>query len=153
VNGGVIVDLEAEDVPPGRDRRRAIAYGFAICLALSAAAVGRDGPAATAPSRALTTTVFDRSGMTIIGAQPRTLTLPPGTADARLFTMPDRIANEPLVNLPFVRVRIRGTDGLGVRVGSPEGAWVMWTEDGTAYWLSSEHRDLSDLADLAGSLR
>ena len=81
------------------------------------------------------------------------LTLPPGTSDARLFTMADRLANEPLLNLPFIELRVRGTEGLGIRVGAPEGAWVMWTEGGTAYWLSSEHRDLSDLVDLAGSLR
>jgi hypothetical protein len=146
----VIVELEVETAPPaGHDRRRAIAMAFALCLGLGAAAVGRDGPAATAPSQA----VIYQQNWQVFEARPQVLTLPPGTVDARLFTMPDRLANEPLMNLPFVAVRIRGTQGLGIRVGSPEGAWVMWTEGGTAYWLSSEHRDLEDLVNLAGSLR
>jgi hypothetical protein len=152
---GVIVDLDGgDDRPAGADRRRAVLTAFALCLAIGAVAVGRDGPAATAPNATTTTTtIWDRSGTAVLGAPVSTLALPPGTADARLFTMPDRLTNEPLANLPFVTVRIRGTEGLGVRVGSPEGAWVMWTEGGTAYWLSSEHRDLGDLVDLAGSLR
>jgi hypothetical protein len=51
-------------------------------------------------------------------------------------------------------VRVRGTQGLGARVGSPGGVWlVTWTEGGTAYWLSSERRDLPDLVRLAASLR
>lgn len=152
-DSAVIVELEVEAAAPaGHDRRRALATAFAICLALGATAVGRDGPVATAPGTPQRTVVYDQQG-TLVVYPPRILTLPPGTADARLFTMPDRLANEPLVNLPFVQLPIRGTEGLGIRVGSPEGAWVMWTEDGTAYWLSSEHRDLSDLVDLAGSLR
>ena len=98
-------------------------------------------------------TVWDRTGTAILPAPASTLALPPGVPDARLFTMPDRLTNEALTNRPFITVQIRGTQGLGLRVGSPEGAWIMWTEGGTAYWLSSEHRDLADLVDLAGALR
>lgn len=152
MTNAVIVELEVETpAPADHDRRRALVVAFAICLAVGAAAVGRDGPAATAPTQSAGTVIYGQQAWRVAGA--RVLNLPPGTFDARLFTMPDRLANEPLANLPFVEVRIRGTEGLGIRVGSPEGAWIMWTEDGTAYWLSSEHRDLDDLVDLAGSLR
>ena len=110
---------------------------FALCLAVGSAGVGRDGPLATAP--------IDPAHV---------LALPPRTTDAQLFTMPDRLANEPLSNMEFIAVPVRGTQGLGARVGSPGGVWlVTWTEGGTAYWLSSDHRDLPDLVRLAGSLR
>jgi hypothetical protein len=137
-DAGQIVDLDGgADEAPGQDRRRAITLAFALCLAIGTASVGRDGPEAIAP--------IDPAHV---------LALPPKTADAHLFTMPDRLANEPLSNLEFVAVRVRGTEGLGARVGSPGGVWlVTWTEGGTAYWLSSEHRELSDLVNLAGSLR
>jgi hypothetical protein len=133
-----IIDLDAEPEPAsGHDRGPAIALAFAMCLAVGSSAVGRDGPLATAPTD---------------GAH--VLALPPRILDAHLFTMPDRLANEPLSNLEFVVVRVRGTQGLGARVGSPGGVWlVTWTEGGTAYWLSSERRDLPDLVRLAASLR
>lgn len=90
-----------------------------------------------------------------------------------LFAFPDRLANEPLPNLGFVSVRVRGTEGLAVNLAEPpprEGtAWiasdspmvtgqhakwmVLWTEAGTAYSLSSDGRDLPDLLRVAGSLR
>jgi hypothetical protein len=109
---------------------------FTLCLSVGSAFIGRDGPIATAP--------IDPAHV---------LALPPLTTDAQLFTMPDRLANEPLSNLEFVAVPVRGTQGLGARVGSPGGVWlVTWTEGGTAYWLSSDHRDLPDLVRLAGSL-
>ena len=137
VGAGSIVDLDGEPELPGRDRRRAVTLAFALCLAIGSATVGRDGPVATAPIDPV-----------------RVLALPPRIVDALLFTMPDRLANEPLSNMEFVAVPVRGTQGLGARVGSPGGAWlVTWTEGGTAYWLSSEHRDLPDLVRLAGSLR
>jgi hypothetical protein len=110
---------------------------FVLALAVTAILVGRDGPLATAP----------------IGAAA-TLSLPAGTRDATLFTFPDRLANEPLTNLDFTVVPVRGTQGLAANLGSPGGAWVVtWTEGGTAYWLSSEHREIPDLVRLAGSLR
>ena len=137
VAAGSIVELDAEPELPGRDRRRAVTLTFALCLAIGSATVGRDGPVATAP--------IDPAHV---------LALPPRIVDALLFTMPDRLANEPLSNMEFVAVSVRGTQGLGARVGSPGGVWlVTWTEGGTAYWLSSEHRDLPDLVRLAGSLR
>ena len=94
-------------------------------------------------------------------------------SDVVLFAFPDRLANEPLPNLGFVSVRVRGTEGLAVNLAEPaarEGAawiasdspmgtgehprWmVFWTEAGTAYSLSSDHRDLPDLLRVAGSLR
>lgn len=134
----MIIDLDAEHEPAqGRDRRRAIALGFVMCLAVGSSAVARDGPLATAP--------ID---------QPHVLALPPRTFDAYLYTMPDRLANEPLANLEFAAVPVRGTEGLAARIGSPGGVWVVtWTEGGTAYWLGSEHRGVSDLIRLAGSLR
>lgn len=133
-----IFEVEGENATPaGDERRSAVALMFALCLAVGSATVGRDGPVATSP--------IDPAHV---------LALPPKTADAHLFTMPDRLANEPLSNLEFVAVRVRGTEGLGARVGSPGGVWlVTWTEGGTAYWLSSENRELSDLVNLAGSLR
>ena len=110
---------------------------FTLYLAVGSAVIGRDGPLATAPIDAA-----------------HVLALPPRTADAQLFTMPDRLANEPLANMEFIAVSVRGTQGLGARVGSPGGLWlVTWTEGGTAYWLSSDRRDLPDLVRLAGSLR
>jgi hypothetical protein len=67
-------------------------------------------------------------------------------------------------------VVVRGTDGLAVNTGEvfvrddirwgrgpdllPVQGWlVTWTEDGTAYSLRSDRRDLSDLLRIAGSLR
>jgi len=138
VDASQIVDVDGEpELAPGHDRRRAIALAFAMFLSVGATAVGRDGPPATAPVE-----------------QPHVLALPPRTADVYLYTMPDRLVNEPLANDDFLAVRVRGTEGLAARVGSPGGVWVvMWTEGGTAYWLGSEHRDVPDLLRLAGSLR
>lgn len=138
VTSGAVLDLDGQDAaPPGQDRRRAVFLGSLFALVLAGAFVGRDGPLATAP--------FEPAA---------TLRLPPGTADATLFTFPDRLANEPLTNMTFVAVPIRSTEGLAAKVGSPGGVWlVTWTEGGTAYWLSSEHRELLDLVNLAGRLR
>ena len=138
MTSSAIVDLDGEPEPaPGRDRGRAMVLVFAMCVAVGGAFVGRDGPLATAP--------IDPAHV---------LALPPRIFDAQLFTMPDRLANEPLSNLEFVALPVRGTQGLGARVGSPGGVWlVTWTEDGTAYWLSSERRELRDLVNLADSLR
>lgn len=122
---------------PGHDRRRAVALAFALCLAVGSATVGRDGPEATAPVE-----------------PPEMLSFSRDTSDVVLFAFPDRLANEPLMNLPFVPVRVRATEGLAVNMASPGQSWVVtWTERGTAYWLSSDRRDLSDLLRLAGSLR
>jgi hypothetical protein len=138
VTSAAIVELDGEAEPaPGRERRRAMVLVFAMCVAVGGASVGRDGPLATAP--------IDPAHV---------LALPPRINDAQLFTMPDRLANEPLSNLEFVALPVRGTQGLGARVGNPGGVWlVTWTEDGTAYWLSSERRELRDLVNLADSLR
>ena len=114
-----------------------MALMFVLGLAVAATLVGRDGPLATAPIDAAAT-----------------LSLPAGTGDVTLFTFPDRLANEPLTNLEFAAVSVRGTQGLATKVGSPGGVWVVtWTEGGTAYWLSSENREIPDLVRLAGSLR
>lgn len=123
-----------------------------MCLSVASAAVGRDGPLATAPVEPAHTLFLSRD-----------------TSDAVLFGFPDRLANEPLPNLPYVTVSVRGTEGLAVNTAtavvrrakqpepespSPVQGWlVTWTEGGTSYWLSSDHRDLSDLLRLAGSLR
>jgi len=114
-----------------------------MCLSVGSAAVGRDGPLATAP--------FE---------QVHILFLSRDTSHAVLFGFPDRLANEPLPNLPYVTVSVRGTEGLAVNTATPEspstpaqGWLVTWTEGGTSYWLSSDQRDLSDLLRLAGSLR
>jgi hypothetical protein len=154
----VIVDLDGEpESTPGRDRRRALTLAFALCLAVGGATVGRDGPAATAPVE-----------------PPRTLFVSRDTSDVVLFGFPDRLANEPLPNWGFLPVRVRGTEGLAVNLAEPlpreanvvwiagdspmvtgeHPRWVVfWTEAGTAYSLSSESRDLSDLLRVAGSLR
>ena len=124
-----------------------------MCLSVGSAAVGRDGPLATAPFEPVHILFLSRD-----------------TSHAVLFGFPDRLANEPLPNLPYVTVSVRGTEGLAVntatvgvrRVKQPEvespstpaqGWLVTWTEGGTSYWLSSDQRDLSDLLRLAGSLR
>ncbi len=123
--------------PAGHERRAAMVLGFALCLAVGAAFIGRDGPLATAPM-----------------ATAAMLSLPSGAPDATLFTFPDRLANEPLTNFDFAAVQVRGTQGLAAKVVSPGGVWVVtWTEGGTAYWLSSDRREIPDLVRLAGSLR
>jgi hypothetical protein len=131
-----------------------VVLAFALCLAVGSAAVGRDGPEATVPVEPM-----------------RTLTMSGDTSDVVLFAFPDRLANEPLPNLNFVTVVVRGTDGLAVTTGESvvrddirwitadppanavRGWLVIWTERGTAYSLSSDRRDLSDLLRVAGSLR
>jgi hypothetical protein len=127
---------------------------FALCLALGSATVGRDGPEATAPVE-----------------PPRMLIVSRDMSDVVLFAFPDRLANEPLPNLPYVTVSVRGTEGFAVHTGEMfarvDGKWISenpgasrvqgwlitWTEAGTVYSLSSESRDLSDLLRVAGSLR
>ena len=138
VTSGAILDLDGHDAAaPGQDRRRAVFLASLFALLLAGAFVGRDGPDGTAP--------FEPAA---------TLRLPPGTVDATLFTFPDRLANEPLTNLTFIAVPIRSTEGLAAKVGSSGGVSIVtWTEGGTAYWLSSEHRDIPDLVNLAASLR
>jgi hypothetical protein len=133
---GAIIEVAGETAP-GKERHDAIVLVFAFALAVGIPLLGRDGPPATAPFEAAAT-----------------LSLPSGTQDVRLFTFPDRLANEPLTNLDFVIVPVRGTQGLAAKVGSPGGVWVVtWTENGTAYWMSSEQREIPDLLRLAGSLR
>ena len=138
MTSGAIVELDGEAEPaPGRDRLRAMILVFAMCVAVGGASVGRDGPVATAPIE-----------------PAHVLALPLRIVDAQLFSMPDRLANEPLATWEFVGLPVRGTQGLGARVSPPGGVWlVTWTEDGTAYWLTSEHRELTDLVNLADSLR
>ena len=151
----VIVEVDGGPATSaGQDRRRAVVLAFAMCLAVGSSTVGRDGPAATAPVEA-----------------PHTLILSRDTTDAVLFGFPDRLANEPLPNLPYVTVVVRGTEGLAVHTAetdvrdeikwiefdpqesSVQGWLVTWTEGGTSYSLTSAHRKLSDLLRVAGSLR
>jgi hypothetical protein len=154
---GQIIDMDgAPEAEPGHDRRGALVLAFAMCVAIGGAAVGRDGPAATAPLE-----------------PPRTLLVSGETSGVVLFAFPDRLANEPLPNWVFLPVQVRGTEGLAVNLAEPpprEGVvwiagdspmvtgehakWVVfWTEAGTAYSLSSDGRDLPDLLRVAGSLR
>lgn len=152
---GAVIDVEGDDAaPPGHDRRAATVLAFALSLAFGSATIGRDGPEATAPVD-----------------PPRMLIVSPGTSDVVLFAFPDRLANEPLPNLPYVTVSVRGTEGLAVSTGDVfapdnnkwigagapatrvQGWLITWTEAGTEYSLSSESRDLSDLLRVAGSLR
>ncbi|TMC42498.1 MAG: hypothetical protein E6J23_11090 [Chloroflexi bacterium] len=136
----MIVDLDADlEAARGNEHRRALALVFVLCLAVGGSLVGRDGPVATQPYSSASTQV---------------LSLPPNTGQARLFTFPDRLANEaapPLIVLP---VRVRSTTGLAVEAARPgDGRIITWTEAGTVYWLSSDSRDIADLLQLADSLR
>jgi hypothetical protein len=133
-----VVDLEGESMPSaGRERRSAVIFAFALCLAVGAATVGRDKPA-----------------MLVAFEPTRTLTLPAGITDVELVTFPDRLANEPPPPLPYVSVRVRGTQGLAVVTrGLGLVPTLYWTEGGTAYWLTSSGRDVSDLIRIAESLR
>jgi hypothetical protein len=132
-----------------------VTLAFARCLAIGSAAAGRDGPAATAP---------------IEPARTLTLSLPQDASDVVLFAFPDRLANERLINLPYIPVRVRETQGLAVNLAEvvpsntvwigqadswgPFQSWmVTWTEGGTAYSISSDRRGLSELLRVAGSLR
>ena len=95
-----IVDVEGEAASaPGRDRRGAMAVAFALCLAIGSAAVGRDGPEATVAVEPSQTLVLSQHG------------------DVVLFAFPDRLANEPLPNLNYLTVTVRGTEGLAVNTG------------------------------------
>jgi hypothetical protein len=133
-----IIDLDGEPADPhGNERRRTMVLAFAIALALGSPVASRDGPEATAPVE-----------------ETHVLALPARTPDAYLATMPERLVNEPLPREFFVVVPVRGRQGLAARIGSPGGVWVVfWTENGMAYWLGSERRDMNDLLQLAGSLR
>jgi hypothetical protein len=136
---GAIVEVEGEPAESaGHARHRATLVAFTLCLAVASAFVGRDGPAALAPVDAAAT-----------------LSLPAGSADVVLVTFPDRLANEQPPPFEYTPVRVRATQGLAVLGMRPGDASVIyWTEDGTAYWLSSSRaRSLSDLIRLAGSLR
>jgi len=156
----VIIEIDSgSDATPGRDRRRAIAIAFALCLAVGSAGLGRDGPvgirmegAANAePYRPL---IFDPGGSYVGGAPAEHLALPPNTADALLSFIPDRLANEALPPLKFTPVHVRKTQGLAVDAVRPgDYRMVTWTENGNVYWLVSNRRDVADLLHLADSLR
>ncbi len=137
---GTVIELDGEDaIPPGQERRRTVALAFVMCLSVGSTAVSRDGPAATAPVE-----------------PPHLLIVSADAGDVVLFGFPDRLANEPLPNLPYVTVVVRGTEGLALNTvseRSPVQGWtVTWTEGGTAYSLSSDRRTLTDLLRVAGSL-
>jgi hypothetical protein len=136
----VIVDLDVEvEAVSGSEHRRALALVFVLCLAVGGSLVGRDGPVATQPYSSATTQV---------------LSLPPDAGRARLFTFPDRLANEGLSPLVVLPVRVRATTGLAWEAARPgDERFVTWTEAGTVYWLSSDSRDIADLLHLANSLR
>jgi hypothetical protein len=152
----VIIDIDGEpESMPGRDRRRALTLAFVLCLAIGSASVGRDGPAATQPERALKTTIFNRDGTRVIAAPADgDLSLPPNTTGVLLSWIPDRLANEALPPLPFVPVRVRTVSGLAVQgLRADEYRMVTWSEHGNVYWLVSDHGDVADLVRLADSLR
>ncbi len=110
---------------------------FVMSLALASAIVGRDGPLATTPAQPVVT-----------------LTLPPGTSNVMFVSFPDRLANEQLPVMGFVPINVRATRGLAADPARPGDGWVvMWTENGTAYWLTSETRDTGNLLQIANDLR
>ena len=159
-NAALIIDLDGgPEVPPGRDRRRAVAIAFALCLAIGSAGLGRDGPAATQETAPHSTVVFSRDGTHVVavwGQFPtdQHLSLPPNTTDVLLSFIPDRLANEALPALPFAPVRVRAVSGLAVEARRPgDYQMITWTEGGNAYWLVSDRRDVADLLRLADSLR
>ena len=136
-----LVEIEGGDAAPGRDRRRALVLASVLCLAFLSAFVGRDGPPAIPR-----TDVFDRNGST--------LSLRIEAGDLVLYRFPDRLANEPLVPVNWMVVRVRSTQGLAVEASRPGDTTVLtWTEDGTAYWLSSPSRGVSELISIADRLR
>ena len=152
----MIVDLDGgPDGAPGRDRRRAMALAFVLCLAVASAGLGRDAPAATQATRPDTTMFFSRGGV-YVGAAPadQSLSLPPNTTDVLLSFIPDRLANEAWPALAFVPVRVRAVSGLAVEARRPgDYQMVTWTEGGNAYWLVSDRREIADLLRVADSLR
>jgi hypothetical protein len=158
---GVIIDLDGEvEAVPGRDRRRALTLAFALCLAISSAGLGRDGPVATQATVPLRTMIYSRDGSFLVAAAADQwgplahLSLPANSPGVLLSWIPDRLANEALPPLPFVPVRVRSVPGLAVE-GERDGDFrmVTWTELGNVYWLVSDHGDIGDLLRLAESLR
>lgn len=171
--GGAIIDLDGEpQSKAGADRRRAVVLGFALCLAVGSAFVGRDSPAATSGESSTKIFVCDRSGdhcvattmvfasaasdvwSPLVVAVPATLSLPPNTTDVQLEVFPDWLANEQLPPAQYTVVRVRAASGLAVDAARPgDQRIVTWTERGTVYWLLSDRRDIADLVRLADSLR
>jgi hypothetical protein len=158
---GVIIDLDGEvEAVPGRDRRRALTLAFALCLAISSAGLGRDGPVATQATVPRRTMIYSRDGSFLVAAAADQwgplahLSLPANSPGVLLSWIPDRLANEALPPLPFVPVRVRSVPGLAVE-GERDGDFrmVTWTELGNVYWLVSDHGDIGDLLRLAESLR
>jgi hypothetical protein len=158
---GVIIDLDGEvEAVPGRDRRRALTLAFALCLAISSAGLGRDGPVATQATVPLRTMIYSRDGSFLVAAAADQwgplahLSLPANSPGVLLSWIPDRLANEALPPLPFVPVRVRSVPGLAVE-GERDGDFrmVTWSELGNVYWLVSDHGDIGDLLRLADSLR
>jgi hypothetical protein len=135
-----VIELEGGEstAPSGHDRRRALAVGFAMCLAVGSAFLGQDGPiAVTQPA-----------------AQPALALQSATPSDVVLFAFPDRLANEPPPPMAWMPVRIRRTEGLAVQAQRPgEISVVTWTELGTVYLLSSDRRQVDQLLDIANNLR
>jgi hypothetical protein len=165
----LIVDLDEEASTPGRDRRRAVALVFTLCVAVGSVFVGNDSRVVTAPPEAETTFIYNGSGAltgwmtftpvdgraTVVTTIPtHLLSLPPNVDDIALIVFPDRLANEALPQMTFYPVQVRAVVGLGVDPARPGDQWMLtWTEQGTAYWLVSDRRSIADLIRLADSMR
>ena len=161
VDAAQIVDVDGEtEAAPGRDRRRAMTLAFALCLAISSAGLGRDGPAAMPATKPSSMMLFSSDGAYVVAERPDQwgpygqLSLPSNSTGILLSWIPDRLANEALPPLPFVPVRVRRVSGLAAE-GPREGDFRMltWSERGNIYWLVSDHGDIADLVRLADSLR
>ena len=157
----MIVDLDGDvESAPGHDRRRAMTLAFALCLAIGSAGLGRDGPAATQPTKPVSMMIFGGDGTYVSAAPPdqcgplaHHLCLPSNTPGVLFSWIPDRLANEALPPLPFVPVRVRAVSGLAVEgVRDGDFRMITWSELGYVYWLVSDHGDVSDLVRLADSL-
>src|SRR2546423_2879743 len=149
----VLIDLDGDvESAPGHDRRHAMALAFVLCLAIGSAGLGRDGPAATQVTRPDSLMTFSRDGSFLVAAPADQwgplahLSLPATSPGVLLSWIPDRLANEALPSLPFVPVRVRAVPGLAIE-GVRDGDYrmVTWTEHGNAYWLLSDHGDITAL--------
>lgn len=143
--------LSPERTVPSRRSRRALAAfaGVAIGVVVSAwplASVSRS-PATATPQSA---DAAPRASAAAATGAVHVLSLPPGITDADLSVMPDRYVNEPPPASYRLVVTVRGIPALA-SVDPP--AAITWTEGGLSYRLTTHARTVTQLLDIASSLR
>ncbi len=133
----MIVEVGPEPARPSGLSRAALPV--VVVAALSVALL----PADTSPSQSLGQLV-DRVGL-------ERLVLPPDVIGVRIAAMPDRLLNDQPLSSLIWAVRVRGGEGIASYENGT--TTVMWTERGTAYFMTSTRYHIAELVSIADRMR